>query len=105
MLNEPSGAPWVEVRLLHVPECPLADRVRDTLRESIADSGLAVRVEDVEGPFPSPTLLVGGVDVVTGGTPATEPCCRLDLPSRAQIRAALQRVAASGAPPRDWRDD
>ena len=81
----------VEVRLLHVPDCPLADLVRATLRGCLADAGVAVRVQEIEGAFPSPTLLVGGMDVVTGAAPAAEPCCRLDLPTRAQILNAIRR--------------
>ncbi|MDA8069181.1 hypothetical protein [Conexibacter sp. DBS9H8] len=45
-------------------------------------------IEEVEGPYPSPTLLVGGIDV-TGRTPAAGPSCRLDLPTEEQIVAAL----------------
>ena len=82
----------VEIRLLHLPGCPLAGQVRATLDECLADAGVPVRVEDVEGAFPSPTLLVGGADVVTGNAPAGEPCCRLDLPTRAQILAAIRRA-------------
>lgn len=85
------GAPPVEVRLLHLPECPLTDRVRSRLRECLADAGVPVRVQEIEGSFPSPTLLVGGMDVMTGAAPAAEPCCRLDLPTRAQILDAIRR--------------
>ena len=65
-----------------------------TLRESLAGARVAVRVQEVEGDFPSPTLLVGGVDVVTGTAPAAEPCCRLDLPTGAAILAAVERAAS-----------
>ena len=85
----------VVVRLLHVPGCPLTGRVMATLRDCLAGTGIPVRVEDVEGDFPSPTLLVGGVDVVTGAAPPACPCCRLDLPTGAAILAALERAAAS----------
>ena len=80
--------PPVQIRLLHVSDCPLVERVRTTLRHSLADTTVRVTVEEVEGPYPSPTLLVGGVDV-TGRTPAAGPSCRLDLPTEEQILAAL----------------
>lgn len=99
MLTGRSATRPVEVRLLHLPDCPLTGRVRATLGECLADAGVPVRVDDVAGAFPSPTLLVGGVDVVTGDTPAGEPCCRLDLPTRAQILAAIRRGASSGGQP------
>lgn len=87
----------VVVRLLHLPDCPLAERVRGTLRECLPGAGVPVRVEEVEGSFPSPTVLADGVDVVTGSAPSPGPCCRLDLPTAAQILAAVRRCAATAA--------
>ncbi len=81
-------APPVQIRLLHVPDCPLVERVRATLRHSLSNTDVRVTIEEVEGPYPSPTLLVGGIDV-TGRTPAAGPSCRLDLPTEEQIVAAL----------------
>lgn len=87
--DDPDQAvPPVQIRLLHVPDCPLVDRVRATLRRSLSSTTVRVTVEEVEGPYPSPTLLVGGVDV-TGRTPAAGPSCRLDLPTEEQILTAL----------------
>lgn len=82
----------VRVQLLHVPDCPLAGELRIALQHSLARSGLRVVSEELEGPCPSPTLLVNGVDV-TGRAAGTEPSCRLDLPSENQILAALIRAA------------
>ena len=45
--------------------------------------------EEIEGPYPSPTLLIDGIDV-TGRDPGTEPCCRLDLPTEEDILMALR---------------
>jgi hypothetical protein len=84
------GGP-VQVQLLRVPDCPLAARVRTLLRECLDEASTPALVEDLEGPYPSPTLLVDGVDVVTGTAPSHEVCCRLDLPTRTQILNALQR--------------
>lgn len=81
----------VHVQLLRVPDCPLAGQVRDLLHECVRETRVAVRFEDAEGPYPSPTLLIDGVDVVTGTTPTSDTCCRLDLPTRAQILDTLNR--------------
>lgn len=88
--------PPVQIRLLHVSDCPLLERVRATLRDSLSNTTVRVTIEEVEGPYPSPTLLVGGIDV-TGRTPEAGPSCRLDLPTEDQILAAL---AAASIPDR-----
>jgi hypothetical protein len=82
----------VRVQLLQVPDCPLALRVGAMLRECLRESRTPAQIEELEGPYPSPTVLVDGVDVVTGAAgPAGEVCCRLDLPTRTQILNALRR--------------
>jgi hypothetical protein len=82
----------VRVQLLQVPGCPLALRVRAMLCECLRESRAPTQIEELEGPYPSPTVLVDGVDVVTGAAgPTGEVCCRLDLPTRTQIRNALRR--------------
>lgn len=81
----------MRVRLLHVPGCPLVETVRATLRECREEAGVAFEVEEVEGAFPSPTVVVDGNDVTTGAPVAGGVRCRLDLPSREQVLAALAR--------------
>ncbi|WP_285486562.1 alkylmercury lyase [Amycolatopsis taiwanensis] len=81
----------VRVQLLRVPDCPLVEQVRATLQECLLQSPIPVVVEELEGPYPSPTLLIDGVDVATGKAPSRDACCRLDLPTRTQILDALQR--------------
>jgi hypothetical protein len=78
----------IRVQLLHVPDCPLVDQVRAVLYNSLAKLGMQVTVEELEGPCPSPTLLISGRDV-TGRKPVAEVCCRLDLPTEDQVIAAL----------------
>lgn len=88
--NDPGHAPpTIAVQLLHVPDCPLVDAIRDTLGRSVAKTGVQITVEDIEGPYPSPTLLIDGIDV-TGHEPARGPSCRLDLPTEDDIVAALR---------------
>jgi hypothetical protein len=83
----------VSVQILHVPGCPLVGNLRSLLERCLSRSGLSVTVEEVEGGYPSPTLLINGADV-TGGHVGTGPSCRLDLPAEEQILAALTRADA-----------
>lgn len=86
----PSGG-WVRVELLRVPDCPLAARVHALLHRCLDEAGIPAVVQDLEGRYPSPTLLIDGVDVVTGKAPSPGACCRLDLPTRRQVLDALHR--------------
>jgi hypothetical protein len=46
----------------------------------------------LEGEYPSPTLVVDGLDVTAGAPVSGEPRCRFDLPTPAQIRKALSKL-------------
>lgn len=50
---------------------------------------LSERVVERVGAYPSPTVLVDGVDVMTPGAPLIANACRLDLPIRERVLAAL----------------
>ena len=80
----------VQIRLLHVADCPLVDQLRVTLRAALRKAAVHVAIEEIEGPCPSPTLLIAGLDV-TGRAPEPGAYCRLDLPTEGQILAALTR--------------
>jgi predicted enzyme related to lactoylglutathione lyase len=63
----------VRIELLHVPDCPSLERVRDRLRAALGAAPVDATVEEVEiatvesaaatGMHGSPTILVDGVDV------------------------------------------
>ncbi|MEB3024020.1 alkylmercury lyase [[Mycobacterium] crassicus] len=78
------------VQLLSVPDCPHVEQARATLRQALADLAIAADVEELIGDYPSPTVVIDGRDVVTGAPPAPGACCRLDLPTAAQIAEALR---------------
>ena len=80
------------IELWHVPDCPLIDQVRTTLQECLLATDIDVPVRERQGAYPSPTLVINGVDVVTGTTPADGMCCRLDLPTHTQIQTALENT-------------
>ncbi|GAB2469183.1 hypothetical protein GCM10027063_07000 [Promicromonospora xylanilytica] len=80
------------VEVLQVPDCPLVGGLLDLVRDAEADAGVRVAVKVLVGDYPSPTLVVDGLDVATGETVPVTPCCRLDLPTRRQIVDALVRA-------------
>lgn len=93
------------IQILHVAGCPLVDGLRRTVHAALERSGFWTQIEELEGPYPSPTLLIDGLDV-TGRPLATGPACRMDLPTEEQIVEALAAARAAprrprAQPPRD----
>ncbi len=84
----------IRVELLYGHKCPNLAAVRDLLRTCVARAGVPAIVEETEGAFPSPTLLVDGVDV-TGRHAGESSACRLDLPTESDILTALAKAAAA----------
>ena len=91
--------PPVRIQLLHVPDCPNLGELRRRVHQSVAQLGVSAVIEEVEGPYPSPTLLVNGDDV-TGRPLGSDPACRLDTPTTEQIIAAITRIGAQTEPSR-----
>jgi len=91
MLEPPP--PDIRIQILHVADCPLVVGVRRDLQECLDHYGVDALIEEVEGPYLSPTLLVSGRDV-TERSPGVGPACRLDVPSRDQISRAIEAAIA-----------
>ena len=90
----------VRVELLLSADCPNASGARRVVADALDELGLAVAVDERVGDFPSPTVLVDGVDVMTdavGVQPAQ--ACRLDVPTRPRMLAALRRRVGSDTHP------
>lgn len=89
----------MDVELLLVPDCPHASAARALLAECADRLGLRLAVRERVGEYPSPTILVDGIDVMTGaaGTPHTA-VCRLDVPAEPQVLAALRAASATSRP-------
>jgi hypothetical protein len=85
----------MNIEVLHIPGCPHVDPARRLLLECLDDLGLpSTAVEDREGAFPSPSILVNGTDVM--GEPIfTSVSCRLDVPTRERVLAALRPLASA----------
>jgi hypothetical protein len=78
----------IEVEFRHVPRCPHANAARALLKECLTELKLDVAVDDKEGEYPSPSILVNGEDVMG----ASIPSCV--LPTRCPDQAAPTRRAA-----------
>jgi hypothetical protein len=77
----------MKIELLHVSDCPHVDATRALLIQCLTELQLEVAVEDKEGAYPSPTILVNGVDVM--GAPALmAAACRLDVPTKHRLLVA-----------------
>jgi hypothetical protein len=85
----------IHIQLLRVADCPRVAELRGLLDRCLVRRGVSARIEETEGPYPSPTLLINDTDV-TGGPVAIGPSCRLDLPSEEQILVALARAEGEG---------
>ncbi len=81
----------MEVELLLAADCPNAAAARVVLATCLDRLGLDLRVRERVGGYPSPTILVDGVDVMTGvrGVPPLRTC-RLDVPTASRVLAALR---------------
>lgn len=80
----------MKIELLSVPGCPNVGPVRKLLADCLDRSGLSLTVTERVGDFPSPTLLIDGVDVMGAQREGTHTSCRLDLPTEERILAALR---------------
>jgi hypothetical protein len=79
----------MNIELLHVPGCPNVSAAREVLEHCLQQLGLDVPVAEREGNFASPSILINGIDVM-GKDDVSGPVCRLDLPMRERIIAALR---------------
>lgn len=86
-VTDPGG---IQIELLHVAGCPNVDAARELLRACLAELDLAVNVIAVEGNFPSPTIRVNGRDIMGAAPDYTHAFCRLDVPTRERLVAALE---------------
>lgn len=90
-----------DARLLYFEGCPNAEQARRNLREALEQSGLEPTWEETEVTstscpeqwrgFPSPSVLVGGRDIVTGATemPGGNACRSGEPPSVDMLREQL----------------
>lgn len=83
------------VELRSVPDCPHLPATRALLRECLAELGLPLSFSEAVGEYPSPTVLVDGVDLTGNAACESGAACRLDLPTGDDIRTALRSALAA----------
>ena len=82
----------MEIELLLAPDCPNAAAARAVLSRCLRAVGLDVVIKERVGAYASPTVLIDGVDVMTGvAGPVMVQACRLDVPTDERVLAALRR--------------
>ena len=78
----------IKIELLHVPGCANLAGARALVQACLVEAGVDAEVKERVGAYPSPTVLVNGTDIM--GQPEAEGAmCRLDIPTRIQLLAAL----------------
>lgn len=82
----------MRIEHLSSPGCPNATASRQLLTDCVSALGLTESVVERVGPYPSPSVLIDGSDVMRPAYPPTGECCRLDLPTRVAVMAALRRA-------------
>ena len=92
----PPGSDCYAYRTAHLAGCPNAEITRKILADCLASLGIDVPIIDRVGRYPSPTVLVDGVDVMRLEAKApTGDACRLDLPTPQHILDALRPCTAA----------
>ena len=80
----------VKIELLHVAGCANVAGTRSLVQACLVETGIHAQVKEWVGAYPSPTVLVDGADVM--GRPEAEGAmCRLDIPTRDRLLAALRK--------------
>jgi hypothetical protein len=86
----------VRIELLTAPGCPHAAAARATITECLSTLGIDETIIDRVGRYPSPTVLVDGVDVMRPESGVRiGDACRLDLPTPQRVLDALQGRTAT----------
>jgi len=80
----------MRIELRSSPGCPNAAPVRKLLADCLAELGIVDPVIELVGRYPSPTLLVDGVDVMNHDEDSASEVCRLDLPNHQHVLDALR---------------
>jgi hypothetical protein len=85
----------MRIELLTAPGCPHAAQARQVIDDCLTSLGLDVPIIDRVGRYPSPTVLVDGVDVMRPDAAAPiGDACRLDLPTTQRVLDALRANTA-----------
>jgi hypothetical protein len=80
----------MRIELRTAPGCPNAERTRTMVADCLASLGIDVPIIDLVGRYPSPTVVIDGVDVMCPDLePSVGDACRLDVPTHQRVLDAL----------------
>ena len=79
----------VKIELLHVAGCANLAGTRALVQACLVEVSIDAEVSERVGAYPSPTVLVDATDVM-GRPEAQGAMCRLDIPTRDRLLAALR---------------
>jgi hypothetical protein len=86
----------MRVELLHHDGCRSAHAAHQLLEECLLSLAIPTPVLVRVGDYPSPTVLIDGVDVMRPGSTLTlRSACRTDLPTKQRLLAALRAQLTS----------
>jgi hypothetical protein len=86
----------MRVEVLQYEGCPLAPAALQLVRRCLIALGVPDPVLVRVGAYPSPTVLVNGTDVMGAAVePSEARVCRLDVPTRERVLAALRAALAA----------
>jgi len=90
------GSSGVRVELLSAPGCPNVAATRQMLLDCLTELGMPTRMIERVGRYRSPTVLIDGVDVMNPAASGrvSGDACRLDLPDRDRVLAAIRASRA-----------
>lgn len=87
----------MKIELLRTAGCPHADAARVLVTNCLHRLNVAVPVSERVGAFPSPSVLVDGVDVMGElSGDHSRAACRLDVPTAERVLAALRHALEYG---------
>jgi hypothetical protein len=96
----------MRIELLTSPGCPNAQTTRKILADCLSALGINEPIIDRVGRYPSPTVLIDGVDLMRPAA-AKAPigdACRLDLPTPQNILDALRPYGSNSTESLDERN-
>jgi hypothetical protein len=89
----------MRIELLSSPGCPRAATAKETVTGCLASLGIEVTIIERVGRFPSPTVLVDGIDVMRPEGAVSGDTCRLDLPTTQRVCEAVRAHSLRSAQP------
>ena len=90
---QPAPPAGLRISILQVPDCLSVGRVRAEVDAALDHLGATAVVEEIEGAFPSPTVLIDGAEI-DGYPLGSDLACRIDLPASQQIEGAILAARA-----------